>query len=782
MKLLLMTAVVKSSKYITDITVVTCNEAYSEAIRTTCKTHTNGTPDEKWHVDSVSMSQYDNYLKEYRYMAYKIHDDNPGNAIVDVQVKKDNELCPLNYKNLTPFRPKPYISINARDNTVNTIAYHLCYKIDANVTPDKTTKVLLDIGLTTTATGKDGYTVITTANLNNRKPDANANANAGNTAQVGNKAGPVGLLNKRQAPNTKANAANAGTNQTPTQQPPTQQPPTQQPPTQQPPTQQPPTQPTNPIYVQYKLDIYQEEVIVTTTTIPPTPTPTETPNNNKDVEGKEQKKKEDDNSSSTKKIVIALSAVAITGVLSILIFTFVNRRRHFNQEKEKEELFASLPWKMNNSNANNSFRDIGGGASLPQMENALKSPQQNAYNGGYNTMNTTMNSGTMTPNMSGMNNMNTTMSSGTMTPNMSGMNNMNTMNMNNNMNTMNMNNNMNTMNMNNNMNTMNMNNNINTMNMNNNMNTMNMNNNMNTMNMNNNMNTMNMNQNYQQPPNQNYQQTPNQNYQQPPNNMNYMPQQNVNLPPMSTPNMNGVNNNYQNVSTPGSTYAPPGSTYAPATNYNPNYQQPSMNAAYGTPVQQPLQQQPLQQQPLPPQQNFQQQSYPPPTLPQQSFNNSPMQGPYYDTSIDKNDNQSISTKSSGKKKLFVTNGNENDEDQQALLNRTNSEMEEKESINNKADGNKNDENNLIDPKRLSKRVSQINTNESNENECDPDIPVASGYDARELDELTLQIGDKITVKAVYSDGWGWGINNTTKEEGVFPVVCLARKPNLTPSE
>jgi len=326
------------------------------------------------------------------------------------------------------------------------------------------------------------------------------------------------------------------------------------------------------------------------------------------------------------------------------------------------------------------------------------------------------------------------------------------------------------------------------MNMNNNMNNMNMNNNMNNMNMNNNMNNMNMNQNYQQPP-------PNQNFQQPPNTMNYMPQQNVNVPPMSTPNMNGgmnvtmntspVSSNYQNVSTPGSTYAPPGSTYAPASNYNPGYQQPSMNAAYGTPLQQPLQQQPLQQQPIQQQQNFQQQqTYPPPTLPQQSFSNSPMQGPYYDTSIEKNDNQSISTKSSGKKKLFVTNGNENEEDQQALLNRTNSEMEEKESINNKTDGNNlnNDENNLIDPKRLSKRISTINANETNESDCDPDIPVASGYDARELDELTLQIGDKITVKAVYSDGWGWGINNTTKEEGVFPVVCLARKPNLTPSE
>jgi len=95
-----------------------------------------------------------------------------------------------------------------------------------------------------------------------------------------------------------------------------------------------------------------------------------------------------------------------------------------------------------------------------------------------------------------------------------------------------------------------------------------------------------------------------------------------------------------------------------------------------------------------------------------------------------------------------------------------------------------DENNNINPKHLSKRTSTIiNTDqESLLSHSDENIQVIAGYDARELDELTLQIGDVITVKEVYSDGWGIGINNSTNEQGIFPIVCLARKPELIATE
>ncbi|KAJ3026321.1 UNVERIFIED_CONTAM: Sorbin and SH3 domain-containing protein 2 [Siphonaria sp. JEL0065] len=40
------------------------------------------------------------------------------------------------------------------------------------------------------------------------------------------------------------------------------------------------------------------------------------------------------------------------------------------------------------------------------------------------------------------------------------------------------------------------------------------------------------------------------------------------------------------------------------------------------------------------------------------------------------------------------------------------------------------------------------------------------------DELDLQIGDRVIVTAEYDDGWGYGTNVTTNQQGVFPLDCL----------
>ncbi|KAJ3104978.1 hypothetical protein HDU96_008755 [Phlyctochytrium bullatum] len=41
------------------------------------------------------------------------------------------------------------------------------------------------------------------------------------------------------------------------------------------------------------------------------------------------------------------------------------------------------------------------------------------------------------------------------------------------------------------------------------------------------------------------------------------------------------------------------------------------------------------------------------------------------------------------------------------------------------------------------------------------------------DELQLYVGDAVLVKCKFDDGWAYGMNMTTKEEGSFPLACLS---------
>ncbi|TPX63273.1 hypothetical protein SpCBS45565_g06738 [Spizellomyces sp. 'palustris'] len=52
------------------------------------------------------------------------------------------------------------------------------------------------------------------------------------------------------------------------------------------------------------------------------------------------------------------------------------------------------------------------------------------------------------------------------------------------------------------------------------------------------------------------------------------------------------------------------------------------------------------------------------------------------------------------------------------------------------------------------------------------MKVVEPYAAQLGDELSLMIGDVVTVEEEYDDGWGVGRNESTGEVGAFPVTCL----------
>ncbi|KAJ3092961.1 hypothetical protein HDU96_002566 [Phlyctochytrium bullatum] len=41
------------------------------------------------------------------------------------------------------------------------------------------------------------------------------------------------------------------------------------------------------------------------------------------------------------------------------------------------------------------------------------------------------------------------------------------------------------------------------------------------------------------------------------------------------------------------------------------------------------------------------------------------------------------------------------------------------------------------------------------------------------DEIYLYVGDPVLVKCQFNDGWGYGLNLTTQQEGAFPLACVA---------
>jgi len=676
---------------------------------------------------------------------------------LDVKIVKEFDSNPQGFNRINvPLKDYPYITDTLQDNSDLITRYYLCYKKDTKPTPDAATEVLLDINISNSQQPETGYTR-SNYNLNNAAIEEIETVGDSETITPNPLTHPIPNFGKRsimQNSFQNIQSQNLNTVQSKNQNQNRNVGQIEQ------------NQNQNQLFLDYKIG-FPVTTTQPTTTIPTT-TATNSPSITESVVQDKKTENPNDGLSPMTKLIMVIAVVAVTGAFSLVIFMLVNRRRHVNEEREKEQLFATLPWKTINNNVGNTSFDPIYGASLPQMENALNNSLNNGYpetslnrnaqqqqqqqntfnrnNAAFGTAMTsnpygTMNSntyGTMNSNAYGtMNNMQSYVPMGSVGPGVP----------------------------------------------------------MGQMGP-----SMPMNQNYQQQQQQQQQQ----------NDMVYLNQQN-NLSPstgqginaglnitLSTSPLSNASNANGNVN-PSTTYTSP--------NYNPNYQptiplsnQPQIEITYNntSPQEQPQSQSSSQN----------------------------------DNNQNTNDTNNTRQPNSVKKKLYVTNKDENnsddeepitpgvDDDSQKLLDSAKYPPAEQEEVINlntvpinestlnlpshlqientfenslnltpiKGSSIKDlvDENNIIDPKRLSKRTStlnkmnQIDQNSMNLTDGDPNIPVIAGYDARDIDELTLQLGDKITVKAVYSDGWGIGINNTTNEQGVFPIVCLARKPNLLP--
>lgn len=50
--------------------------------------------------------------------------------------------------------------------------------------------------------------------------------------------------------------------------------------------------------------------------------------------------------------------------------------------------------------------------------------------------------------------------------------------------------------------------------------------------------------------------------------------------------------------------------------------------------------------------------------------------------------------------------------------------------------------------------------------------VLFGFSPEQNDEIALRPGDQLILMQAYDDGWGFGINISTQQEGLFPLDCL----------
>jgi hypothetical protein len=53
------------------------------------------------------------------------------------------------------------------------------------------------------------------------------------------------------------------------------------------------------------------------------------------------------------------------------------------------------------------------------------------------------------------------------------------------------------------------------------------------------------------------------------------------------------------------------------------------------------------------------------------------------------------------------------------------------------------------------------------------VKVVYEYIENLFDEMTMHVGDQILVKSRFDDGWAFGKNLTSKQEGNFPLACVA---------
>jgi hypothetical protein len=56
------------------------------------------------------------------------------------------------------------------------------------------------------------------------------------------------------------------------------------------------------------------------------------------------------------------------------------------------------------------------------------------------------------------------------------------------------------------------------------------------------------------------------------------------------------------------------------------------------------------------------------------------------------------------------------------------------------------------------------------------------YDPELSDELRLFVGDTVLVEEKFDDGWGFGLNLQSNEEGAFPLACLVMPTGSSPPE
>jgi hypothetical protein len=794
---------------IIELTVLECPSQITNNDIKGCKDLiTNQEPDYNWLPVDFNLNQYETNIS-YRYLAYKKLGQNPKPAITNINVigMYDSQPNNCSIRMNVPLKSVPK-GITAIEGS-NFNEYGICYELDKNDTPNAGTEVLLDIKFTNNDKPDDGYQICET-NLNNNQPkglpdpihntnpniDNNSNNDMNGDMNNGDNFSPNnGINNDNPIPeyvNRDISKPNSFVKR----------------------------ESNIPFFLEYKKG---RPIIATTTQsqISSVPTQTEASTVSPIISNNQTNHQDtnNDNNGITKTFVI-LSVVSISVAISLIVFVTVNRRRRFNQEKEKEELFSNLPWKTSPNNQNNDFVDPIYGASLPQIENALNNSksrypetslnrsidgtnqQQNTFNrnAGFGTVRSngfgTMTSNTLSSRGGTMHSMNSigtmnTLRSGPISTSQQIMPVMNNMNqgipLNQTYPTPNQ-----------------------------------------TYPPPNGIGFMNQ-QNINQPPvattsNLNMQLSNTNNFQN--NNItipssNYTPNYNPNYqPPMPIINQQNQNfgtpqplNQQQNFGTMNSQ----GTLNSQNTGYN------TLNSVHSNNTTQTTQ-----------------------NVSNHLDNTNSNANNVNNTNTNELSStvQNHKQPNNIKKTLYITNNDENDDtdnesdkskvsiedDSKELLGSTKlaaaeeeEKVENKESQGNPVETNSHliinennslnlpsslqidkldsslnltgievinsiqdliDENNNINPKRISKRGSTLNgvDRDSLLNGSDENIKVIAGYDARELDELTLQIGDIITVKAVYSDGWGFGINNSTKEQGVFPVVCLARKPNLVPTE
>jgi hypothetical protein len=78
----------------------------------------------------------------------------------------------------------------------------------------------------------------------------------------------------------------------------------------------------------------------------------------------------------------------------------------------------------------------------------------------------------------------------------------------------------------------------------------------------------------------------------------------------------------------------------------------------------------------------------------------------------------------------------------------------------------------------SKRYSQ-QSNKSCSRHKEPEITcykVAHKYEPQKADEMRLHVGDIVTVDQSWDDGWAYGKNLSSKDQGIFPLDYLIKLP------